>query len=346
MNAGRGMWGLVMRLLGAVLAAALLVLSACSSEPGEPGKPPVPATVAELDPCTLLTSEEQADLHLKVNDRADEGSRRSCTFFTTDNTLGSLDERRANAIDMLDITIRSSAAPNRVADAKRVAETYQRERQAKITPTKVAGRDVYVVGPARPIGCPFLFQVNATSSVEVAATLSNGAPRCTDPTLTRLIAAKLPAPDPTPAHADHDRPADILEVNPCTLLPDAKRTALHLRRGQFSADVTPMCLYDTGATHTGALEALAITVQTFGAKPADSDKNYTGTVLAVNGRTAYEVRDPQTTTSTCDYVLEVTRATSVRVSATTLGADSIEKSCQSTAILAADIEPRLPLIVA
>jgi hypothetical protein len=325
------------RWLGAA-AVVGLILAGC----GEDAAKPLPASVARLDPCDLLTSQEQTDLHLKVNDRTNDDHRRSCTFFGTD--IG--DSPGSTGIDSLEIVIREGREPNRVADAKRIAETYQRERKAKLTTTTIAGRAVYQVGPADPIGCRLLLDVNATSSVEVAPVMSGQAPNCMQPDLARLVSAKLPAPDPKPARADHERPVDILGLDPCTLISVQRRTALGLGNGTFDTKVTPSCQYFTNASGVGMITSVSVTLWTSGAhKPDDKET----AVRHVNGRLAYEVREATGpgpgATSICDYNLEVTRATSVQVSAWVLGAESLDVACGHAADLATDIEPRLPLIV-
>ncbi|HEY0698376.1 MAG TPA: DUF3558 family protein [Micromonospora sp.] len=326
-----------MRRFVSVAAVAGLLLTGCGDD-----KPPVPANVAGLDACGLLTDEELTGLHLKVKDRSEEGHRRSCSFIATD--LG--DDPREDWINILELTIRNSPAPNRVADAKRLAETYRRERDANLTTMTVEGRQVYQVGPAAPIGCRLLLHVNATSSLEAAPMMDGKAPGCMHPDLARLLSAKLPVPDPAPARADHDRPVDVLALDPCNLISADKRTGLRLDAGRFSATVARSCSYHTGATAGGEVSSVRVTIWTSGAPGSANDEP---TVREVNGRTAYEERDSvgggPGAVSMCDYRLEVTTATSVQISSSVLGQESIDAACRTTAELAADIEPRLPLIV-
>jgi hypothetical protein len=334
--------GFMRRIVGVAVVVGLLLAGCADDESGASSAPPVPRTVAELDPCALLTDQEQADLHLTVQDSAEEDHRRSCSFIATDLS----DDPREDWIDTLDLTIRDSAAPNLATDAKRVAETYQRERKAKLTTKSVGGRTVYQVGPVRPIGCRLLLDVNATSSVEAAPMMNEQAPGCMHPDLARLLSAKLPVPDPAPARADHDRPVDIFAIDPCNLISQDRRTGLSLDGGTFSAEVMPSCTYHTNAAATGELTLVSVTIWTSGASGPDSEQRVARTV---NERTAYEKRDTtgssSQATSMCDYYLEVTAATSVQVGSWLLGPQSIDLACQSAEDLAADIEPRLPLAV-
>lgn len=331
--------GEMRRFVGAAVVAGLL-LTGCAT--GKEPVPPAPKTVAELDPCALLTDQEQTDLHLRVEEQAEEGHRRSCSFIATDfaNT------RREDWINLLELTIRDSPARNRAADAKRLAETYQRERDAKLTTTKVGARTVYQVGPAQPIGCLLLLDVSATSSVEAAPMMDSKAPDCMHPGLARLLSAKLPAPDPAPARADHDRPVDIFALDPCNLISQDRRAGIGLDGGTFTAKVMRACQYHTNATGVGQLSFVSVTIWTSGAEGSDDDEPV---VRTVNERTAYEKRDTTApgsgAVSMCDYRLEVTRATSVEISSWTLGDQSLDAACQTSADLSADIEPRLPLIV-
>lgn len=327
------------RLLGAAVVG--LVLAGCANAPEDEAKP-LPASVSQLEPCDLLTKQEREGLNLRKDGQAEAGHQRSCSFLATD--FANTD--REDWIDSLEIVIRESTAPNRVVDAKRFAETYQRERKAKLTRTTIAGRDVYQVGPADAIGCRLLLHVNATSSVEVAPLMNTYAPDCMHPDLARLVSAKLPAPDPKPAGSDHDRPVDIVALDPCAMISPDRRAALRLDGGTFDAEVMPSCQYRTGATGTGELNMVTVTLWSSGAqKPKDKES----AVRAVNGRLAYEVRDAigpgPGATSICDYHLEVTRATSVQVGSWVYGDHSLDVACENAAALAADIEPRLPLIV-
>lgn len=315
-------------------AVAALVMAGCADggdDGGDDGPPP--ATVAELDPCELLTAADQADLRLRVSDRAEEGHRRSCSFVTTNV----LDDPSRSGISGLELVLRDSAAPNRVADAQRLAETYQRERDAEVTTTTVEGRTVLQVGPSTlPVGCRLLFQVNATSSLEAAP--RGGGQDCAFPDLTRLLAAALPAPDSEAPRADHDRPVDVLGLDPCQLVPQDRQVALRLGKGTVSAEVTRSCRYHTGATAPGELSLVSITLWTSGAATGADDGGQPTHV--VNERTAYETRDD----TRCAYRLEVTAATSVEISSVVLEPGDGETACRTTAGLAADIEPGLPLI--
>lgn len=332
-----------MRLIVGVAVVVGLLLAGCSDdESGTSSEQPVPKTVAELDPCELLTDQEKDDLHLRVEGRADEGHRRSCSFIATD--FG--DDPREDWVNALELTIRDSAEPNRGVDAKRVAETYRREREAEVTTKSVEGRKVYQVGPANPIGCRLLFDVNATSSVEAAPMMDGRAPDCMHPDLARLLSAKLPAPDPAPARADHERPVDIFALDPCDLISPDRRAGLGLDGGSLSTEVARSCRYHTNAASVGQLSFVSVSIWTSGAEGSDDEKPV---AHMVNGRTAYEKRDttgPGTgSLSMCDYRLEVTTATSVEISSWVLGDQSLEPACQTSSELAADIEPRLPLIV-
>jgi hypothetical protein len=106
------------------------------------------------------------------------------------------------------------------------------------------------------------------------------------------------------------------------------------------------CQYHTNATGVGQLSFVSVTIWTSGAEGLADDEPV---VRTVNERTAYEKRDTtgpgSGAVSMCDYRLEVTRATSVEISSWTLGDQSLDAACQTSADLAADIEPRLPLIV-
>lgn len=333
--------GFMRRTVGVVVVVGLL-LAGCADDGSGTSAPPVPRTVAELDPCALLTDQEQAGLHLMVQDSAEEDHRRSCSFIATD--LG--DDPREDWIDTLELTIRDSAAPNQAADAKRVAETYQRERKAELTTKSVGGRTVYQVGPATPVGCRLLLDVNATSSVEAAPMMNEQAPGCMHPDLARLLSAKLPVPDPAPARADHDRPVDVFAIDPCNLISQDRLGGLSLGGGTLSAEVMPSCTYQTNAAATGQITLVSVTIWTSGASGPDTEERVARTV---NERAAYEKRDTtgssSQSVSMCDYYLEVTMATSVQVGSWVLGPQSIDLACQSAADLAADIEPRLPLAI-
>lgn len=311
-----------------------LVLAGCSD--GGDDRPPAPASVAELDPCDLLSTQEQADLHLKVSDRAEQGARRSCSFVTTNL----LEDPSGKRISGLELVLRDSAAPNRVADAERLAETYRRERDAEVTTSTVEGRTVFQVGPASlPIGCRLLFQVNATSSLEAAPRGSGQG--CELPDLTRLLSTTLPTPDPAAPRTDHDRPVDVLALDPCALISQDRLTALRLGAGAFSAEVARSCRYRTDATADGELSYVGVTIWTSGAAPGPDDGERP--THLVNERTAYETREDSS--GSCDYRFEVTAATSVEISSRVPGPNGLESACRTTAELAADIEPKLPLIV-
>ncbi|GAB3458015.1 hypothetical protein GCM10027436_62840 [Actinophytocola sediminis] len=323
-----------------MLVVGWLFLAGCADD--EPATPPVPASVAELDPCALLTQRERVGLRLRAQGGADEGHRRSCSFIATDLE----DKPREAWINTLEITVRDSQAANRVADAKRVAETYQRERGAELDRTTVEGREVYRVGPADPIGCRLLLHVNATSSVEVAPRMDGQAPDCVHPDLARLISAKLPVADPAPARADHDRPVDILVLDPCALISADLRADLRLDAGSPATTVVRSCRYHAPGTRDGELSFVSVQLWTSGARGPDDEQPAT---RVVNERTAYETRESTGSgagsISMCDYRLEVTTATSVEISSWALGGDSLEPACGTAEDLAADIEPKLPLIV-
>ncbi|ALG09369.1 DUF3558 family protein [Kibdelosporangium phytohabitans] len=323
------------RLLGAAMIATLL--AGCSGTSDTPARP---ANVSGMDPCGLLSDQERTDLHLRVERQTEDGHRRSCVFLTTKL----LDNPRESRMGTLELTVRDSAAPNRVTDAKRVAETYRRERSARLTTTSLDGREIHHVGPAHPIGCRLLFQVNATSSLEASPMTTPQGPDCAFPDLTRLLSAKLPAPDPAPARADRDRPIDVLALDPCTLISTDRKASMRLGDGKPFTSVSRSCQYHTRTATPGSLEFVYVTISTSGAKGTSGEKPAT---RAVNERTAYEERKSgagTNSTSDCEYRLEVTAATSVHVKGKVLGPDNLEPACVAAAGLAADIEPKLPLI--
>lgn len=323
-------------------AAMVLVLTAgCSGTSGTPEAPARPANVAAINPCDLLTDQEKADLRLKVDKETKDGHRRSCTLLTT----RLLDDSSGVRMGSLELVLRDSAAPNRVADAKRIAESFQRERSANLVTTNVDGREVYQVGPVQLIGCRVFFQVNATSSLEVAPVTKPESKDCAFPDLTRQLAAKLPAPDPAPVRADRDRPVDVRALDPCALISTDRKASMRLGEGNPSTEVVRSCRYSTGTTTPGSLEFVSVSLWTSGAKGQNGE---TSAVRVVNERNAYEKRPDKSGVSTisdCEYRLEVTTATSVHVRSQVLGANNVEPACAAAAEVAADIEPRLPLIV-
>jgi hypothetical protein len=253
---------------------------------------------------------------------------------------------------ILDVIIRDSPASNVVADAQGMAQVYQREAGAAVARSTIDGRVVYrqnYLASTTFTVCRHLLTVNARSSVEARLTSPPGSARaaCGPDDLPRVLAERLPSPDNNARPPRSGRPTELFALDPCNLVGDDLRTELGLGKGDKSTrSISPECQHIADSANRVTVDPRGIAVvNNLGIKfqkeeagrMADNADAPSG---RVNGRAYYKSRPIGI--GLCDYTIEVSVATSVKITAGLSGSDSHEIACQIVSRVAPRIESRLP----
>jgi hypothetical protein len=324
----------------ALVVIALSTAAGCAAEPVLP-EPSRPATVAELDPCALVSPPARVQLGLGVGVPEKKGHRRSCRYVVERTAVLGTEN---DGISLLDVVIRESGSQNTVADARRLADTVRRDRGATLTTLDLDGRVVYrthwEVASSTQLGaCSLLYTVGPTSSVQVDVLLDGDSPECGLGDLATGLARSLPVPD-NQEPARTDRPVDLRAVDPCALVTADRLRAFGLKSGR-PKDGRGGCSFSSDATQAGQVTFVSATIWGVGAEASSSLGGKLAVRLDVGGRSVFEVREPGDTVSMCDYWFEVTRATSVWLAVWVNGTE-VEPACGVGRELAPTVEPLLP----
>ncbi|WP_203989310.1 hypothetical protein [Virgisporangium aurantiacum] len=256
------------------------------------------------------------------------------------------------------VVIRHSTAANTIADARRLAEAYERSYHATATERDVGGRKVYELTGARSnrlflteitADCVLIYAIDATSSIQVTANVAGPDRGCGFHDLPAQLATRMPPTDDRSVPPRTDRVTDVFTIDLCAVIDSDRRRTLGLDDGSPSESPPVMyrsdsCNFYSQADQPGELTSLF-------ASTIDSDahgltENHAPPPVAreIGSRRIFRIATSTTDGRRCSDHYEVDNLASFNVTAMTIGPDPAP-ACRVLDELAPAIEPKLPLVV-
>jgi hypothetical protein len=334
----------------AVLALALLV--GCSDE-RDRSDPPRSQQVVNLSPCEVLDASIKADLELEPLQPVVESYSRSCRY----RSIRDAGDESAHVLGAT-VVIRHSTAANTIADARRLAEAYERSYQATTTEKDINGRKVYELTEAQSrsliltevtADCVLIYAIDATSSIQVTANMTGPDRGCGFHDLPAMLATRMPPTDERSVPPRTDRVTDVFTIDLCAVIDSDRRRALGLDDGSPSGSPpigyrSDSCNFDRQAGQPGELTFLVATTIDSDAHGLTENHAPPPVAREVGSRRIFRTVTSTTDGHSCSDYYEVDNLTSFNVTAMVLGSDPAP-ACHILDELAPAIEPKLPLVV-
>lgn len=335
----------------AVLALALLV--GCSAERDGSDPPQSQQVVANLSPCEVLDASMRADLKLEPLQPIVESYSRSCRY----RSIRDAGDESAHVLGAT-VVIRHSTAANTIADARRLAEAYERSYQATAAERDIRGRKVYELTGARSAAliqtevtadCVLIYAIDATTSVQVTANVTEPDRGCGFHDLPAMLATRMPPTDERSVPPRTDRVTDVFAIDLCTVIDSDRRRTLGLDDGSPSGSPpigyrSDACNFDRQTEQPGELTFLVASTIDSDAHGLTENHAPPAIVREVGSRRIFRTVTSTTDGRSCSEYYEVDNLTSFNVTAMVFGSDPVP-ACRILDELAPAIEPKLPLVV-